>query len=171
MRLLLRALAVVLLALPVHAAEPVRGMVRYVYDGDTLLLVARPQGQLKVRLYGIDAPETARPDRPGQPYGAVARRVLMYKLLGRVVTVEPIEQDKYGRLVGVVRLDGRDIDAEMVAEGLAWAYREYLRAPYAATYLALEGNARRRRLGLWRQEHPRPPWVFRHSMPSRGGRR
>ncbi len=167
MRLLLTALAVVLLALPVHAAEPVRGMVRYVYDGDTLLLVARSQGQLKVRLYGIDAPETAQPDRPGQPYGAVARRVLMYKLLGRVVTVEPQDQDRYGRLVGVVRLDGRDINAEMVAEGLAWAYRQYLQGPYASTYSGLEERARHRHLGLWRQGNPLPPWEFRRITSGR----
>lgn len=162
MRLLLALLTVVLLAaVPVRADELMRGMVRYVYDGDTLLLVAPSQGRIKVRLYGIDAPEVATPDSAGQPFGAVARRVLMYKLLGRVVTVSPQDQDQYGRLVGVVRLDGRDVNAEMVAEGLAWAYRQYLQGPYASVYRGLEENARRRRLGLWRQPNPMPPWEFR----------
>jgi endonuclease YncB( thermonuclease family) len=138
-------------------------MVRQVYDGDTLLLVARPQGQFKVRLYGIDAPETAKPDRPGQAYSGVAKRVLMYKLLGKAVTVEVREQDQYGRLVGVVRQGGTDINGAMVAEGLAWAYRQYLEGSYASDYLRLEEQARRRRMGLWQQSNPQPPWEFRQS--------
>lgn len=160
--------AVLLVALPVQAAALIRGMVRTVYDGDTLLLAARPQGQLKVRLYGIDAPETAKPDKPGQPYGGMAKRVLMYKLLGKAVAVEVREQDQYGRVVGVVRLANRDINAEMVADGMAWAYRQYLEGPYASEYLRLEEAARRRHLGLWRQHNPQPPWEFRRAA---GGHR
>lgn len=171
MRYLLAVLSIALLAVPVQAAESIRGMVRTVYDGDTLLLVARPQGTLKVRLYGIDAPETAKPDQPGQPYGALAKRVLMYKLLGKPVTVEVKDQDQYGRVVGVVRLGGTDINAAMVAEGLAWAYRQYLQGSYASEYLHLEETARRRRLGLWQQSNPQPPWEFRHSGSGKKRRR
>lgn len=169
MKIFYSLLLLLLLVLPVQAAETLRGMVRTVYDGDTLLLVAKPRGQIKVRLYGIDAPETAKPDRPGQPYGAVARRVLMYKLLGKAVTLEVQEQDQYDRAVGVVRLEGRDINAEMVAEGLAWAYRQYLQGSYASEYLRLEEHARRRHRGLWQQPNPQPPWEFRRG--SQGGRR
>lgn len=161
MKILYSGLLLLLLALPAQAAETLRGMVRTVYDGDTLLLVAKPYGQIKVRLYGIDAPETAKPDRPGQPYAAVAQRVLMYKLLGKTVSLEVREQDQYGRAVGLVRLDGRDINAEMVAEGLAWAYRQYLQGSYASEYLRLEEQARRRHSGLWQQPNPQPPWDFR----------
>lgn len=164
MRPVLLAAAMLLLALPVPSgAETVHGMVRQVYDGDTLLLVARPQGQLKVRLYGIDAPETAKPNRPGQAFSGVAKRVLMYKLLGKAVAVEVREQDQYGRVVGVVRLGGTDINAAMVAEGLAWAYRQYLEGSYASEYLRLEEQARRRRMGLWQQSNPLPPWEFRRA--------
>jgi len=170
MRRMLLAVVMLLLSLPgLSGAATLHGMVRQVYDGDTLLLVVRPQGQLKVRLYGIDAPETAKPDRQGQAYSAVAKRVLMYKLLGKAVTVEVRDQDRYGRTVGVVRLAGADINAAMVAEGLAWAYRHHLEGDYASEYLRLEDRARRRRLGLWRQPDPQPPWEFRRS--SQGGRR
>lgn len=165
------ALMVLCMAVPAQAAEPIRGMVRQVYDGDTLLLVANPQGRLKVRLYGIDAPETAKPDTPGQPYGGMARRVLMYKLLGKAVVVEAREQDQYGRVVGVVRLGNRDINAEMMAEGLAWAYRQYLQGSYASEYLQLEERARRRRMGLWQQPNPQAPWEFRRTSGGRSSRR
>ncbi|MGE0156224.1 MAG: thermonuclease family protein [Geobacter sp.] len=170
MRRMLLAVCMLLLALPgLSCGETLHGMVRRVYDGDTLLLVARPQGQLKVRLYGIDAPETAKRDRPGQAYSSVAKRVLMYKLLGKAVTVEVRDQDQYGRVVGVVRLAGTDINAAMVAEGLAWAYRHHLEGDYASEYLRLEDRARRRRMGLWQQTNPQPPWEFRRS--GQGGRR
>lgn len=172
MRLLLLLVLAWLSVLPsAWAADTVHGMVRHVYDGDTLLLAARPQGQLKVRLYGIDAPETSRPDRPGQAYSAVARRVLMYKLLGKAVTVEVQERDQYGRVVGVIRLAGRDINAEMVSEGLAWAYRRYLDDPYASEYIRLEELARQRRRGLWQQQQHQPPWEFRQRAAGTGKRR
>ncbi|MGB4599664.1 MAG: thermonuclease family protein [Trichlorobacter sp.] len=167
MKLLSVVLLVLVLALPAQAGEIIRGMVKTVYDGDTVLLMAKPRGQIKVRLYGIDAPETAKPERPAQAYGAVARRVLMYKLLGKAVTLEVQEQDQYGRVVGVIRLDGRDINAEMVAEGLAWAYRQYLQGSYASEYLWLEEQARRRHSGLWRQPNPQPPWEFRRGSQGR----
>jgi len=143
------------------AAETLRGMVKTVYDGDTVVLVGRGSGRVTVRLYGIDAPEARKPESPGQPYASQAKRVLMYKLLGREVVADVQEQDQYGRAVAVVRLAGRDMNAEMVAEGLAWAYRQYLAGPYASQYIRLEEQARHQRRGLWRDANPRPPWDFR----------
>lgn len=137
-------------------AEEIQGMVRHVYDGDTVLLVGRKQGELKLRLYGIDAPESV------QPFGKVARRVLMYKLLGREITAEIRDRDRYGRSVAVLRLGRRDINAEMVREGMAWAYRQYLNGPYASEYIRFEELARRQRRGLWKQDNPQPPWEFRN---------
>ncbi len=144
-------------------AETVYGMVKAVYDGDTVALVGRGTGRLKVRLYGIDAPETAKPEKPGQGYSSQARRVLMYKLLGKEVAAEIQDRDQYGRAVAVLRAGNRDINAEMVAEGHAWAYRRYLAGSYSSRYIALEEQARRQRRGLWRESNPQPPWEFRNS--------
>ena len=151
------------------AAETLRGMVKTVHDGDTLVLVGRGMGRLTVRLYGVDAPETRKPDSPGQPFGSQAKRVLMYKLLGKEVSAELVERDQYGRAVAVVKLAGRDINAEMVSEGMAWAYRQYLSGPYASQYINLEEQARRLKRGLWRDGNPQPPWEFRRGR--KGGRR
>ena len=163
----------ILLLIPgqLMAAQTVRGMVRHVGDGDTLTLISRSAGKVTVRLYGIDAPETRRSDKAGQAYGDQAKRVLKYKLLGREVQLEVRERDQYGRAVAVVRLGRRDINAEMVGEGMAWAYRRYLEAPYASDYIRLEEQARRRHLGLWRQPNPQPPWEFRHAGEPRGRKR
>lgn len=158
-------------AAPVSAGGMFEGVVRAVYDGDTILLATRAQDRLMVRLYGIDAPEAAVPEGPGQPFGAVARRVLMYKVMGRQVLVEPIDGDRYQRMVAVIRFDGRDINREMVAEGMAWAYRRYLDGAHAPEYIAAEEFARKRHKGLWRDASPQPPWEFRQSTKGATRRR
>jgi micrococcal nuclease len=148
----------------VFAGRTIEGIVRAVYDGDTVLLATREQNRLKVRLYGIDAPETAKPDAPGQPFGAVAKRTLMYKIMGRQVSAEIVEIDQYQRAVAVIRYDGHDINREMVSEGMAWAYRQYLSGPYASDYIGSEEVARARHKGLWRDANPLPPWEFRQAL-------
>lgn len=151
-----------------HAGRIIEGMVRAVYDGDTVLLTTREESRLKVRLYGIDAPETQKPDKPGQAYGAISRRTLMYKVLGRRVTAELIDIDKYKRAVAVIRYSGRDINREMVSEGMAWAYRQYLLGTYVSEYIGAENLARSRRTGIWREPNPQPPWEFRNGRQRRG---
>ena len=165
-RLFLSIAMVLMTALPV-SAETVRGMVKAVHDGDTVVLVGRGTGRVTVRLYGVDAPETRKPDSPGQPFGSQAKRVLMFKVLGKEVTAEVQDRDQYGRTVGVLKLAGRDINAEMVTEGMAWAYRQFLGGPYASRYIQLEEQARRQRRGLWRDPNPQPPWEFRRGQKKR----
>jgi micrococcal nuclease len=152
------------------AGRTIDGVVKTVYDGDTILLTTRRESRLKVRLYGIDAPETKKPDMPGQPFGEVAKRTLISKIMGRRVTAEIVDIDQYKRVVAVIRSSGVDINREMVAEGLAWAYRQYLQGPYASEYIGAEDRARSRHAGLWRDANPRPPWEFRQSLKGRGRR-
>lgn len=167
MRVLVALVLVLVMAAEACAGRVVDGMVRAVYDGDTVLLVTREESRLKVRLYGIDAPETKKPDTPGQPFGEIARRTLMYKVMGRRVTAEIMDTDQYRRAVAVIRCNGRDVNGEMVAEGLAWAYRQYLQGNYASEYIGLENRARSRRAGLWRDGNPQPPWEFRQALSGR----
>ena len=162
-------LQILLLTGTSYAGRIVEGVVKAVYDGDTVLLTTRGESRLKVRLYGIDAPETRKPDKPGQPYGDISKRTLMYKIKGRRVTAEIVDIDQYKRVVAVIRYAGRDINREMVAEGGAWAYRQYLQGAYASEYIGAENLARSRRAGLWRDSNPQPPWEFRNRNKGRGG--
>ena len=165
MRLLLTLCALLLLsAADGYAARTIEGVVRAVYDGDTVLLATREESRLKVRLYGIDAPETAKPGTPGQPFGSISKRTLMYKIMGRQVSAEIVDIDQYKRAVAVIRYAGRDINREMVTEGLAWAYRQYLQGPYASEYIDAESRARSKRAGIWRDANPQPPWEFRQAI-------
>jgi endonuclease YncB( thermonuclease family) len=85
----------------------------------------------------------------------------MYKIMGRQVTAEIVDIDQYKRAVAVIRYSGRDINREMVADGMAWAYRRYLHGPYESEYISSENRARSHRTGLWRESNPQPPWEFR----------
>jgi micrococcal nuclease len=164
----------ILLPFILHAREPVRteeGIVRHVADGDTVTLITGTGAKLRIRLYGIDAPETEKINRrtgmvtkPGQPYGEEAHRVLEGKVLHKRITVQILDIDRYHRIVAVLYLGDRDVNREMVRQGFAWAYREYLHAPYASEYIEAESEARKDHIGLWQQMNPQPPWEFRRAL-------
>lgn len=177
-RIILPLCLVFLFVLPALAKEPIRvveGKVVKVSDGDTVQVVTADRTKLRVRLYGIDAPETpkvnhrtGKVNKPGQPYGEEAERALAQKIAGKMVRLEIMDIDQYKRMVGRIVLDGRDINREMVREGWAWAYKQYLQSPYASEYIESEKQARAARLGLWQQGNPQPPWEFRKALRIRG---
>lgn len=133
-----------------------------VRDGDTV--VVEPPGggeRITCRLYGIDAPETPKRDKQGQPYGKQAMKVLKGLVSDRDVTVTFIGERTYSREVCRIEKDGIDINQEMIRRGYAWAYVEYLKRPHASSYAGAEEEARKRRMGLWQDVNPTPPWEFR----------
>ena len=101
------------------AAGEIQGVVVAIADGDTLTVLDAAQQQHKVRFAFIDAPEKA------QPYGQRARQELSQQVFRQQVRVDVIEQDRYGRNVGRVWLQGADINLHMVQQGYAWHYRQY----------------------------------------------
>jgi endonuclease YncB( thermonuclease family) len=93
-----------------------------VTDGDTITVLTRDRRQVKVRLHGIDAPESA------QPYGTRAKQRTSELSFGQAVTVQPKDTDRYGRTVAIVVLpDGRSLSHELVGDGLAWWYESVRR--------------------------------------------
>ena len=96
-------------------------------DGDTVDLLVTVGGQhqqVRVRLTEIDTPER------GQPWGNRAKQALAEKVFRQDVVVEMHQStDAYGRILGRIWLGDRDINRELVREGYAWAYREYLTDP------------------------------------------
>lgn len=153
----LAALLLPLLAACVAAADGglLHGRVLRVVDGDTLD-VRLSGGRIRVRLQGVDAPEH---DQPG---GREATQFLRRHLNDRDVLLEPVTQDRYDRLVAVVRLGNLDLNRELVREGHAWAYRRYLR-PEERELCRLEHQARQSGRGLWqgRLGPARAPWEHR----------
>jgi endonuclease YncB( thermonuclease family) len=109
---------------------------------------------VSVRLQGVDAPEK------DQPWGKKAREALSGMVEGDTVLVEIVERDAYRRVLGVVRRDGLDVNAALVAQGHAWMFRKYSDSPVLDS---LERAARRTGAGLWAagSGEPVPPWEWR----------
>lgn len=160
-------ISISLLFLPVDAynAQVLTGKVMQVKDGDTVVISPIEGGQFFIcRLYGIDAPEIQHPGKPGQLYGEQAAKELKNLILGQEVEVKLMGQKTYKREVCLIKHNGIDINLEMVKRGYAWAYKQYLRRPNVSEYIAAENEARTKRLGLWVEIDPQPPWAFRKMM-------
>lgn len=124
------------------------GKVVSVHDGDTITILAGKE-QVKIRLFGIDAPELK------QPYGKKSKQFLSNLIAGQIVEVKENGNDRYGRTIGTISLNGEDINAQMVESGYAWAYRRF-----SKKYAPQESEAKFEKRGLWR-DNPIPPWIFR----------
>lgn len=144
------------------ASETIQGNITQVKDGDTVVVSPAQGGQFfTCRLYGIDTPETAKRGKSGQPYGEEATKELKKLVLGQTVTVETTGAKTYNREVCIIKKDGMDINLEMVKRGMAWAYIQYLKRPHASIYIEAEKEARDKKLGLWKESNPTPPWEWR----------
>lgn len=150
----------VFLSDPAFAREKFSGTVTRVTDGDTAT-IATDSGKVTCRLYGIDAPETAKRGKPGQPYADEAKATLAGLIKGQVVEVEATGAKTYRREVCRIRKEGLDVNLAMVQKGFAWAYVEYLKRPHASIYIDAEREAQKQRLGIWTEYNPLPPWEFR----------
>jgi len=138
------------------AAEPIIGRVVWVYDGDSFLL-QDGQNTLEVRLWGIDAPEYK------QPCGREATKFLIGLIKGKYVSVEKVDQDKYGRIVAKVHLEDVYINLEILKNGYAWWYQHY--APKERAFRDAEETARSQKGGLWRDPNPINPREWREQHP------
>lgn len=160
----MKKIITLLCLLPLVAlANTITGRVVGVADGDTVTVLDSNRVQYKVRVAGIDAPEK------GQAFGDRSKQNLSNLVFDRNVTVEWNKQDRYGRIVGKVMVNGVDADLEQVKAGMAWWYRKYANEQSPADqriYEQAEQQAQARRLGLWADKNPMPPWEFRHAGKS-----
>ena len=144
---------------PCDASSCLDALVVGISDGDTVTLLVqddRRQFQTRFRLTEIDTPER------GQPWGTRARQALAGKVFRQQVRIVSEGVDRYDRMLGKIYLEGRDINREMVREGHAWAYRQYLSDK---SLLDDERRAREAGAGLWSMPEAQqvPPWEWRHS--------
>jgi micrococcal nuclease len=147
------ALCIVVLALllpSVSAAET--ATVTRIVDGDTLV-VSIAGRQEKVRLIGVDTPETVHPNKPVEYFGKEASAFTRKMVDGQMVRLEEDGQsanrDHYGRLLRYVWLpDGRLLNTEIIAQGYGFAYVKY---PFdrMEEFRRLEREAREKGRGLW----------------------
>jgi endonuclease YncB( thermonuclease family) len=155
------------LILPTAYAE-FTGKAVSVADGDTIT-VLRGKEQVKIRLAGIDAPEKK------QAFGNAAKERMSELVFGKEVRVDDRKKDRYGRTIGRVWVAStgctasdcpKTLDAGMalLTGGLAWHYKKYEMeqpAEERGQYSFAETEARVKRLGLWHDAKPVPPWEWR----------
>jgi len=148
-------------------ADTIEGLVVGVSDGDTITVFDSAKTQHKIRLAGIDAPESK------QPFGQASKKRLSDLVFNKDVRVEWRKRDRYGRIVGKVLVQPpdcptcqqtRDAGLAQIEAGLAWWYREYRREQSLEDqgyYEYAEFDAQARRIGLWVDASPMPPWEWR----------
>lgn len=137
------------------AYSDVSGKVIGIMDGDTIKILTKDNQQVKIRFNQIDAPEK------DQPWGQNSKQALSDLIFGKQVTVTDTSTDKYGRTLGIVMLGSININKQQVANGNAWAYRQYLKDQ---DYVSLETQAKAAKKGLWslQDDQIMPPWEWRH---------
>ena len=147
-----------------------QGRVVGVTDGDTVTVLDDSNQQYKIRVAGIDAPEKK------QPFGQKSKENLASLVFNRSVEIVGNKKDRYGRTIAKVMVSDlncrdrkceklTDAGLQQVASGLAWWYKKYQKEQSPddrAKYEQAETTARSRRLGLWTDPEPMPPWDWRH---------
>lgn len=131
------------------------GKVVGISDGDTIKVIHNGE-QVKIRLYGIDTPEKK------QAHGKAAKRFTVTLVEGKEVVVDPVAKDRYRRTVGLVRVDNKLVNEEIVRAGYGWVYRRYCKKDFCSKWLDLETQARSAKIGLWADPDPVSPWEWRH---------
>ena len=138
--------------------EELIGKVIKVSDGDTITVLDSNNQKHKIRLKGIDAPESQ------QVYGDISTQSLSELVYDKEVLVTWDKKDKYYRILGKVIVDGNDANYEQLTKGLAWYYKQYekdLSDEDKKRYSEAEEWARNYTEGLWADSNSIPPWEFR----------
>ncbi|MBX2964204.1 MAG: thermonuclease family protein [Cyclobacteriaceae bacterium] len=136
-------------------ANTVRGKVISVIDGNTLEVVSDQHETYRVVLSGIDSPEL------GQEFGEAAREFLEKTIKDKPIQVELQGKDRWGNYVGVVYINkGTDLRKALLTNGLAWVTEKETNEEFKQ----IQQKAREQGAGLWQEESPTPPWVYRRQQ-------
>ena len=130
------------------------GKVVSVTDGDTIKVLHNGKEE-KIRLYGIDTPEKK------QSFGQKAQELTSVLVAGRNVEVQQKDIDRYGRIVGLVSVDGQSLNELIIQNGYAWVYRQYCKEKFCSDWIRSEGIARQQKKGMWMDSFVIPPWEWR----------
>jgi len=137
-----------------QVVHEIKGVVHNVIDGNTIEIIDFT-GEYVVYLHGIDCPEL------GQNYGEQAKKMLTKMILNKHVTIVLRGKDRLGNRLGVIYVEGSpDPRRELIKEGLAWTSE---RQPVEELE-ALKEQARLSGKGLWKEDNPTPPWIYRRQQ-------
>ncbi|MFT5726629.1 MAG: micrococcal nuclease [Desulforhopalus sp.] len=144
----------------VFAKKPFTAQVTKIIDGDSLKVRAGKK-VYEIRLYGIDAPEY------DQPYSSKAKKLVKQTMLGKRVTVIPVEWDKYQRLVAIVSYNNEAINERLLRRGLAWYYPKYCKMSVCRSWKKTGKTARKNKQNIWSDSSSVAPWKWRYNKHKR----
>jgi micrococcal nuclease len=145
-------LLTLLLLLLLTASTSFTGKVVKITDGDTIVVLIEGNQQVKIRLEGIDCPES------NQDFGNRAKQAVSDLCFGKEVVIQKSGEDRYGRTLGYVFVGDVNVNKELLRQGLAWHYKYFNKDEELAN---LEQEARKKKIGLWSHPNPVAPWDFR----------
>jgi len=123
-----------------------------VSDGDTIIVLTDDNRQIKIRLEGIDCPESH------QEFGSDAKQAVVDLCFNKIVKVVSKGNDKYGRMLANLYVDDIFVNSKLIELGMAWHYKKYNDDEDLAN---IELKAREKKIGLWSLPNQIPPWGFR----------
>jgi micrococcal nuclease len=145
-------LIIIFFSIPV-SSQTLEGKVVGITDGDTFKLLVQDSILHRIRVANIDCPEKK------QPFSAKAKQFTSDAIFGKIVKVNVLSTDRYGRYIGVTTYnDSLILNRELLKNGLAW---HFVRYSNDMTLEELELTARKKKIGLWQEENPIPPWEWR----------
>jgi endonuclease YncB( thermonuclease family) len=136
------------------------GKIERVMDGNTVQLITENSTKVRIRLLGIDAPEST------QNFGPESTQHLISLRKSKRVTANCIGVDRYKRSLCKIVANGVDLNLEQLKSGMAWHYKEYAYSQSKkdqAVYASAETQAQQARVGLWSSNLTTPPWEYRKS--------
>lgn len=148
----LSLLTVIILLTGFQDARQFTAKVVRIIDGDTIVVLNNSNEQIKVRLEGIDCPES------GQDFGTQAKKLTSDLCFGKQVKVIQSGTDRYGRVLAFIYVRDVCVNKELLKQGMAWHYKKYNQDDNLAQ---IEYTARNNKSGLWGLKGPIAPWEWR----------
>ena len=123
-------------------------------DGDTIVVLDDQNNQVTLRLAEVDCPEKS------QPFGTRAKQYTSDQVYLKTIKYTVYDTDKYGRTVAKVFYDNdKYLSAEIIKAGMGWHYKKYSTSTELSNF---ELAARKSKIGLWIDENPIEPRIWRN---------
>ena len=163
--ILKRLLIIILFSISTYTYGDFNAQVVRIVDGDTIQVIDSNGIKFKIRLLGIDTPETKQ--RFGYESSLSLKKIIDGKaviIISKTEKNKPYTLGRYNRIIGKIILNGKDINLEMVQKGMAWHYKKYIKSQNVEdrqSYNNAEQDARLNKIGLWSDVNPVAPWEWR----------
>ena len=123
-------------------------------DGDTVVVLDSLNNQITLRLAEVDCPEK------NQPFGTKAKQFTSDQIYLKTIKYVVTDTDRYGRSIAMIYYDedNKYLSAEIIKAGMGWHYKRYSTSKELAL---LEDNAKKNKIGLWVDNNPVEPYLWR----------